>query len=129
MNGWESKNRSINDYGLWSKVYSYFLRASVHASLFSKALRTLKSPIKLVVCSCALCIKSTQIDSLFYLTSQSVGINRIGTHTNKGHFTISFNGLSCQITEKWATQFWAFFPILRNIKFFPKKSLIMIHYD
>ena len=69
-----------------------------------------------------LCIKSTHIGSLFWLTSQSVSINRMRTHTNKVYFAVSLNRLSCQFAEKWATQFWAFFPFLRNIKFFSNKS-------
>ena len=73
--------------------------------------------------SFAHCFKSTHIDSLFWLTSQSVGIDRMWTHTNKVYFAISFNRLSCQFAEKWATQIWAFFPFLRNIKFFSNKSL------
>ena len=50
-------------------------------------------------------------------------IDRMGTITNNVYFVVSFNRLSCQITEKRATQFWAFFQILRNIKFFSKKSV------
>ena len=52
-----------------------------------------------------LCAKSTHIGSLFCLTLQSVGINRMRTHTRKVYFAISFNRLRCQIVEKWATQF------------------------
>ena len=73
--------------------------------------------------STALCIKSNHIDSLLWLTLQSVGFNRMRTYTNKIYFAVSFNRLSCQFAEKWATQFWAFFPILRNIIFFSNKSL------
>ena len=51
------------------------------------------------------CVKSTHIGSLFCLTSQSIGINRMRTHASKVYFAISFNGLRCQIAEKWATQF------------------------
>ena len=53
----------------------------------------------------ALCVKSTHISSLFRLTAQSVGINRMRTHTRKVYFAISFNRLRCHIAEKWATQF------------------------
>ena len=65
-----------------------------------------------------LCIKSTHIGSLFRLTSQSVGINMMRTQTNKVYFAVSFNQLSSQFAEKWATQFWALFPFLREIQFF-----------
>ena len=61
-------------------------------------------------CTTSLCIKSTHIGSLFWLTSQSVGINK-------------FHQLSSQFAKKWATQFWAFLPFLRNIKFFSNNSL------
>ena len=57
----------------------------------------------------ALCIKSTHISSLSWLTSQSIRINRMRTHTNKVYFTVSLNRLSCQFAEIWATQFWVFF--------------------
>ena len=71
----------------------------------------------------ALCIINTNIDSLFCLTSQSVEIYSIRTHTTKVPFAVSFNRLSCQIAEKWATQFWAFFLFFKNIKIFFNKSL------
>ena len=68
--------------------------------------------------------KSTHIGSLFWLTLQSFGINKMRKITSKDYFAISFNRLSCQFAEKWATQFWAFFfSFLRNIKFISKKSL------
>ena len=66
-----------------------------------------------------LCIKCTNIGSLLWLTSQSFAINKIRTHTKKVYFAGSFNWLSCQFAEKWATQFWAFFPFLRNFCFSP----------
>ena len=57
----------------------------------------------------ALCIKSAHIDSLFWLTSQSVSINRMRTHTNKVYFAISLNRLSCQFAEKGQHNFEHFF--------------------
>ena len=65
-----------------------------------------------------LCIKSTHIGSLFWLTLQLVGINRMRTHTNKVYFDLHFNWLSCQFAEKWAL-----LPFLSDIKFFSNKSL------
>ena len=38
----------------------------------------------------ALCFKNTHISSLFWLTSQSVGIDRMRTHTNKVYFAIDW---------------------------------------
>ena len=46
----------------------------------------------------------TRIGSLFWLTSQSVGINRIRTHTNKVYFAVYFNRLSCHFAEKYRMQ-------------------------
>ena len=64
-----------------------------------------KYEVDLFFCDISLCVKSTHIGSLFCLTSQSVGISRMRTHTSKVYFVISFNRLRCQIAEKWATQF------------------------
>ena len=46
-------------------------------------------------------VRCTHIGSLFWLTLQSVGINRMRTYTDKVYFAISFNRLSCQFAENF----------------------------
>ena len=70
----------------------------------------------------SLSILSTNIDSLFYFTSQSVGIMRMRTHSNKFLFCFKFQSIELSNCREMGNIFWDFFPFLRNIRFFFQKS-------
>ena len=97
----------------WIQIQNYYLKKSIKLNNLMN---------RVIIClNNAHSVSKVPISAHFFkLTSQSVGINRMRTHTNKAYFAVSFNRLSCQFAEKWATEFWAFFPFLRNLSFSPR---------